>query len=440
LLFLTNLRAQEIVLAKAVAHGLRALTLWLATIPLIAVPVLLGGLSWEEIVFSCTLALASILFALSVGVFASACARRINGAVGLTAVLIPWAFLLFTLLFMVLTNVPFVLFGLQQWANIEWWEAIFDFSGLIWNIDDDWKGIMADPKVRTVMVWSLASLLPLAALIGFVVVRIVAVILRRTWQDRPKTRRQTEVEHFFFAPVFWTGLFRTWMRRSLEGNPIGWLEKRRVSGRIMSWIWLAIMISFATTLAYGGLGVRAGEFNPLMWLLLATLAYVAAGSFRRERETGALELILVTPISERQIILGRLRGLWSQFLLTFLLWAGVVIYLSTALDRWRPDELIQFTTAYLVVPVVGLYFSLRSRFVLLAWLATLTACFALPRLVWWFCYAVFDGFFGSSDWRYLLPLSDSDALFVMLPAQIGLAILLLWRLKVNLVRRSFAMR
>ena len=206
-----------------------------------------------------------------------------------------------------------------------------------------------------------------------------------------------------------------------------------MTGRIMSWVWLALMISFASTLTYGGGGMRPRDWNPIMWMLLITVAYVAAGSFRRERETGALELILVTPLSEKQIINGRLRGLWGQFLPTFLLWVAVMIYISLAVQRWRPGDLIEFTIAYFIVPVVGLYFSLRFRFVVLAWLATLAVCFAAPQLVWW----LFDSWLNlNSNDNHSLPHS----IFVSVPVQLLLAALLLRRLRVNLARRSFSLR
>ena len=41
LLFLTNLKARDIVIAKVFSHGLRSLTMWAATLPIIAVPLLL---------------------------------------------------------------------------------------------------------------------------------------------------------------------------------------------------------------------------------------------------------------------------------------------------------------------------------------------------------------------------------------------------------------
>ena len=41
-------------LAKAAAHGLRALSLWLAVLPTMCIPFLLGGVSWKEAVLSMT--------------------------------------------------------------------------------------------------------------------------------------------------------------------------------------------------------------------------------------------------------------------------------------------------------------------------------------------------------------------------------------------------
>jgi hypothetical protein len=269
--------------------------------------------------------------------------------------------------------------------------------------------------------------------------KIVAPFLRRRWQDKPKTKRQTDIEAFWCEPSFFTGFFRRWMRRSLERNPIAWLEKRRWTGRMTAWVWLAVMISFSTGLAYQtstNAAVGFSEFDFLMWALLISIAYVAAGSFRQERETGALELILVTPLSENQLISGRLRGLWQQFLPTFVLWVLVITYLSGALHRWHVADMIYFLASFLVVPVIGLYFSLRLRFVLIAWLATLFV-FAAPHVLWTLCEHNMKVDESNESLRTALIVLRA---FMVLPIQLGVAGLLLWRLHVNLVRRSFSLR
>lgn len=123
-------------------------------------------------------------------------------------------------------------------------------------------------------------------------------------------------------------------------------------------------------------------------------------------------------------------------------------------------ELLQFAIAYFIVPVVGLYFSLRSRFVLLAWLLTLAVCFAMPHLmVWIFRWLAQEalGFWmqqpasqppsGRNGLGYIFP-TGYWAIFKLLQhtplmamsAQLILGFLLLWRLRVNLVRRSFSLR
>ncbi len=50
LLFLTPLKGTDIVVAKGLAHGLRAVTLGLAVLPVLTIPFLLGGVSWSEAV------------------------------------------------------------------------------------------------------------------------------------------------------------------------------------------------------------------------------------------------------------------------------------------------------------------------------------------------------------------------------------------------------
>ena len=462
LLFLTNLTAREIILAKAIAHGLRACALWAAVLPLMALPILLGGVDWREVVLSSCYSLEFIGMNLVVGLVTSAFTRSQVGAICASICLCVLAMMLFAV-----GN-----FGAVRWVINHAQTGSFrvisnlDFFGVavrfVCNSKPGWGyffSTRAMPQSQFA-IWIGSLIFAILVVLGSTfILWFTAWHLRRNWQDKPKTKRQTDTEKFFCSPVFMTGLFHRWMRRSIERNPIGWLEKRSWTGRITAWIWLAVMISFASALAYSPV-TRDGmaSYNVLMFMLLGSMAYVAAGSFRRERETGALELILVTPLSERHIIFGRLRGLWSQFLPTFLLWVAVVLYLSTALHDWQVANVLRFAALYLLVPVVGLYFSLRCRFALLAWIATLTVCFALPQVLWWMFYWLAHETFGflPPDLS-MIPLGSRNGLArtfpmtysvlhfavrfpqcILLPMQLALATLFLWRLRVNLVRRTFS--
>src|SRR5262249_12624582 len=72
LLFMTRLKGTDIVVAKGLAHGLRALTLWLAVLPVVTIPFLLGGLSWSQVLLSSSINFSAICWALAAGLLASA--------------------------------------------------------------------------------------------------------------------------------------------------------------------------------------------------------------------------------------------------------------------------------------------------------------------------------------------------------------------------------
>jgi hypothetical protein len=91
-----------------------------------------------------------------------------------------------------------------------------------------------------------------------------------------------------FTPAYGLKFFRRWMRSTLERNPIGWLERRTWSGRLVSWSWLAILIALFSW-SLDNLGYRFGlraVSTIVPWMLVLSIALSAAGSFRRERELG----------------------------------------------------------------------------------------------------------------------------------------------------------
>src|SRR5690348_9316315 len=90
LLFLTPLRARDIVQAKGLVHGLRSFTLWLAVLPIFTISFLGGGVDWQEVVMSALINFSSVCLALGAGLLASArprvWTRALAGAAGLSFV------------------------------------------------------------------------------------------------------------------------------------------------------------------------------------------------------------------------------------------------------------------------------------------------------------------------------------------------------------------
>jgi ABC-type transport system involved in cytochrome c biogenesis permease component len=132
----------------------------------------------------------------------------------------------------------------------------------------------------------------------------------------------------------------------------------------------------------------------LAQLLILSLAFTASGSFREEQESGALELLLVTPLNEQQIIGGRVRGIWNQFLPAALVLSLSWLFLFRDLklfggyrydheDTWRVLVFpLFFVTSYLTLPFVGLYFSLRRMNFIAAWLLTCLMGLFVPFLIY----------------------------------------------------------
>ena len=136
-----------------------------------------------------------------------------------------------------------------------------------------------------------------------------------------------------------------------------------------------------------------------------------------------------------QIIGGRLRGLWGQFLPSIVLLLGIWVYLET-LPRPRTGDFLSiwfFLVTFAVVPVIGLYFSLRCKSFISAFLFTLAFVFVVPlgfvmlvRFVAWL----------SSDMYSFFDLGP-DPRTQMWFFQLVLAGFLLRRLHHKLATRSF---
>src|SRR6266478_6249848 len=106
LLFLTDLKGYDVVLGKLAANSLNSLYGVLAVVPMLAIPLLMGGLTLGEFGRMALVALDTLFFSLTVGLFISAFSRSAQKAMGLTFFII----LVFTLIFPIYGS-WFVIFG-----------------------------------------------------------------------------------------------------------------------------------------------------------------------------------------------------------------------------------------------------------------------------------------------------------------------------------------
>jgi ABC-type transport system involved in multi-copper enzyme maturation permease subunit len=370
------------------------LTLWLALLPVLTIPFLLGGVSWTEVLLSVSVNFSSICWALAAGLLASAWSKS-----WLRSVLVACSLAICLL-------AAFGMFAGEMLVS-----AVGFFSRPTpWQQDPDYAwltGLMmvigvspGMPYIQWSFFRSPGQLLWLVALLAsFSLLWLALTILiagrrtQRVWQESSPSKARLWWQTTFCTPKFWLTFFRRWMRRKLEHNPIGWLEQRRWTGRLVTWGWLAVVISIYSAVLSDTNFFRNSSAmqNTMAWLLGGSLAMSAAASFRRERETGVMELLLVSPLGEGEIIWGRLRGLWGQFLPAFGLLLGIWAYFSTLLS-YQEDagKVFLHAISFLTLPIVGLYFSLRCRNFIAAFLATVAVGLLSPilmaaffRFLWW---------------------------------------------------------
>jgi ABC-type transport system involved in multi-copper enzyme maturation permease subunit len=448
LLFLTPLRAWDIVMAKGLVHGLRAFTFWLAILPVMTIPFLMGGVSWKEAVLAALIDFSSICWALAAGVLASSLSKswlRALLAAGILGFLFSIAFAAMNSLSIIAAGVGFL--PRFQWDMLNVDQMILGGFLSAADVNGRWSGmsLFANlPAAQTALVAreGLAAVFSVGFLV--LVIRLAAWNVRRNWRERQRSAREIWIEQKFCTPVIAVTFFRRWMLRKLERNPVGWLQQRAWSGRAAVWGWLAVIITVYSAALGDNYFFRQEDIlqKVMAWLMLGNMAASAVGSFRRERETGVLELLLVTPTSEAQIILGRLRGIWGQFLPAWGLLLGVWFYF---LDAFGPDfgsieSIWFFIVAFFTVPVIGLYYSLRRNNFVSALLSTVIAGLLLPVVVVAVISYGYWLYFGAPSYFSYRPGSSlmGDPVVLTLAGQILIAVALGRRLYRDLVGRRFA--
>jgi ABC-type Na+ efflux pump permease subunit len=203
----------------------------------------------------------------------------------------------------------------------------------------------------------------------------------------------------------------------------------------VTWTWFAIIVSVQSAALTDRSFFRSYQSweNFMAWALALSMAASAAGSFRRERETGVLELLLVSPLRTGQIIGGRLRGLWGQFLPSIITLLGIWVYFAGLFEPEDSLALIWFfLVTYLVLPVIGLYFSVSCRHFLTAFLLTLVFANLLPYVMAMAAALAAASSNGPSYLDWSQGLSGSIWIF-----QCVLAIFFAIRLQQKLRTRSF---
>lgn len=388
LLFLTPLPPSGLAIGKSLIHGLRSLSLLLVAVPVMFLPVLLGGVTWKDGVLALILDLNGLMLALSAGLLASTLTSSWTRAVILAELFSLILLALFAgtcgveFILQVLPLVPFRgVIETPPWPILLAAVVGCGLAGIS-NVAGVWREAWTHfpPSLQGELIWAAGRNLLLFVGFAACVVGLAGWRLRKLRLGESESPRQARVKRTFLAPRFALGFLRRRNRRLLDRNPIAWLQGYSTTARLAKWSWCLLAI-LATGLAPWFVALDGGTMYEADWLewvltvfavLSAGLSFTSVGSFRRERETGALELLLVTPLSVGQIIRGRLQGVWLQFLpaVLVLLTAAVMTNRLEMFSRDNAPFLVVLVSTFLTMPMLGLLLSTLPGNWIAAWLAT----------------------------------------------------------------------
>jgi ABC-type Na+ efflux pump permease subunit len=402
LLFLTPLNAGGIVAGKSLIGALRAFTLWLAMLPIVIIPFLAGGMTWFDAFSALSLELCGTVLCLGSGLLASSLARERNTAFVLAYVFGALFFYLFSLQFYVSVSYVYPTTFSNGWGT---W---YPYSTLLLcGINPDfvyfgWSGLAkASPSFGKS--WeSLCLLGPLITfLIWYLIARFAAYRINRSWQDKVPSARRESLLRRYCTPLF-QRRFRRKMQRTLDWNPIAWLQQYSWKARLSKWGLCLGFLLIEAVAQNAGEDARDAVHFVLLLALAGIYTFAGVSGFLEEKRSGALELLLVTPIPVNKLIFGRVWGLWKQFLPAGLVVAGFCVFQPYQAEHTAFGGVFVLTCLFLSLPVFATYFALRVKNLIVAAVLTWVALWIPGGLVLEACEDAGVGYDGG-DMGVMLP-------------------------------------
>lgn len=358
LLLLTNLSNSELVLGKLMASLLSVLVMLAAALPVFLLTAMLGGVSYGQIARAMAVTLAAVLACGSLGSLLALWREKTFQALALTVlVVVAWL----ALGEIVAAGVLGESFGglpcRALAAGFSPWQAIQE-AARPYVYDQPALGPLGTP-VNLFLVTAVAISLLLNGL---------AVAMVRVWNPSREARRdkREEQRETTEATADVVSLAPQPARRVWD-NPVIWREMRTWAyGRKILVVRLAYLLLFG--LAAGSLyamfsGGQLATQGPLVMAALILLSLVlvnaqAVTSLTSERDARALDLLLVTDLTPKEIVFGKLGGALyntkEMVLLPMLLCVGLWMAGSLSLEHLL-YVLGGLTVMYAFVATLGLH-------------------------------------------------------------------------------------
>lgn len=346
LLFLTDLRSHDIVLGKLATSSLRASQAFLAIIPVMGLPILLGGVALHE--FSRVLVTVGLTLALSLalGLFWSAATqnfRTVNIASAASILL-----LVFCGSALSRARAP----GSPRSSEFFSWIAALSPISTFATAFDDLRRSFPGLHDQGLRVQTLLVL----ALVGS-----SFALIHTNWRETPVPTGRRPRGSFTagYRHVLWRPL--------LDRSPYAWLIRAVRPGTGVLWLTLLPLgIAFLTCL---GASLTATTASWIWLDAAACIAYLAhtatkfllalavTRNLSEDRHSGGLELLMVSGLDSDQIVDGIRRGLGRQFsgaFQTLLVMNLLLIARCSLRSTIAPGELL-FLTSVSIWGIVALF-------------------------------------------------------------------------------------
>jgi ABC-type Na+ efflux pump permease subunit len=366
LLFLTDLKGYDVVGGKLVATSLNAFYALLAILPVLAIPLLMGGVTNGEFWRMALVLTNTFFFSLAAGMFMSALSQSPRRAMAATLI-----FLLGCSLGISLAAglVPFI----YESPDLRYLCHLLNpFSPLDLVYDFPFKKEAATFWVSCGIIHGSAWLF----------LALASGIVPRSWQDHSTGGRGGRWRENWRRWNFGNDADRIAFRRRLLGvNAFLWLAGRARLKPVFVW---AALAGIGCLYSWGAIEnghswndsstyvITAIILNSMLKLWIASEAGYRLGE---DRKLGSLELILSTPLDVRDIIRGQMLALRRQFLgPTLAVMLVEFIFLLAALDgtgsnagdiswlvAWWAAANVMLVADMLALSVVAMWVGLSTR-------------------------------------------------------------------------------
>jgi hypothetical protein len=384
-LFLTDLRGYDVVGGKLLATSLRGSYALLALFPVLALTLIMGGVTGLQF-WKSALALVNALFcSLAAGLFVSSFSRDSQRAMGGTLLLL----LLVCAAGPIVDSIVTALGHTGFHSLLSRTSPVYVFwAASAWGRTDYWTGLLA------------------THLIGWTWLSLACVLAPRAWQDRPRRFPSPKTSLSYSWRYGGVATRAARRRKLLEPNPVLWLVLRERWPWMVAWALVLLVLGTFVTISLTTASLVWMIWARVSWLVMVVLylwtASQATRFFVEARRSGMMELLVVTPLAGRDIVLGQWRALVKLFALPVLLLllvqltgsllaqqgTGLTVNAGAYAASWDLDlnllrvALGGLTTLGNLVALVwfGMWMGLNSRNASLATLKTLVFVQVLPSL------------------------------------------------------------